>query len=108
DDPLDITTWTPGTYFYHYDQLYSRFNVGYRGPTFSYSSMPDQYALAAFQRLELTPGHKPVMAEIDLTTSHIPWAPLPSMVPWSKVGNGSIFHPQPAESESAAKGSSNN
>ena len=102
DDPSDNTDWKPGTYFYHYDQTYNRLNVGYHGPTFSYSAMPDQYTLAEFQRLELTPGHKPVMAEIDLTSSHIPWAPLPAMVPWNKVGNGSIFLPQPAESESAA------
>ena len=27
--------------------------------------MPDQYTFAAFQRNVLTPGHKPVMAEID-------------------------------------------
>jgi phosphatidylglycerophosphate synthase len=101
DDPTDGTTWLPGTYFYHYDQLYNRLNVGYRGPTFAYASMPDQYTLAAFQRLELTPGHKPVMAEIDLVSSHVPWAPLPTMVPWNKVGDGSIFDPQPAESESA-------
>ena len=64
--------------------------------------MPDQYTFAAFQRNVLTPGHKPVMAEIDTTSSHIPWAPLPTMVPWSKVGNGSVFDPQPAQSESAA------
>ena len=25
---------------------------GYRGPNFSYAPMPDQYTLAAFQRLE--------------------------------------------------------
>jgi phosphatidylglycerophosphate synthase len=107
DDPSDDPAWAAGSSFYHYNQLFNRHNVGYQGPTFSYSAMPDQYTLSAFQRLELTPGHKPVMAEIDLTTSHIPWAPLPSMVPWSKVGNGSIFDPQPAESESAAKVSSN-
>jgi phosphatidylglycerophosphate synthase len=101
DDPTDNQNWIPGTSFYHYDQLYNQFNVGYRGPKFSYSAMPDQYTLAAFQRNELTPGHKPLMAEIDLTTSHIPWAPLPTMVAWNKVGNGSIFNPQPAESESA-------
>jgi phosphatidylglycerophosphate synthase len=101
DDPTDGATWLPGTSFYHYDQLYNRFNVGYRGPTFSYAAMPDQYILAAFQRLELTPGHKPVMAEIDLVSSHVPWAPLPTMVPWNKVGDGSVFDPQPAESESA-------
>jgi phosphatidylglycerophosphate synthase len=102
DDPTDNRDWIPGTQFYHYDQLYDQFNVGYRGPRFSYSQMPDQYTLAEFQRNELTPGHKPVMAEIDTTSSHIPWAPLPTMVPWNKVGNGSIFDPQPAESESAA------
>jgi len=61
--------------------------------------MPDQYTLAAFQRLELGPGHKPVMAEIDLVSSHYPWAPLPAMVPWSKVGNGSVFDPMPARGE---------
>ena len=103
DDPSDEETWAPGTNFYHYDQTFDRYQVGYHGPTFAYSAMPDQYTLAEFQRLELTPGHKPVMAEIDLTTSHIPWAPLPSMVPWDKVGNGSIFDSQPAKSESATQ-----
>src|SRR4029077_14689677 len=101
DSPSDDYYRPIGTSFYHFDKIYDRRNVGYHGPTFSYSPMPDQYTLAAFQRLQLTPGHKPVMAEIDLTSSHTPWAPLPVMVPWDKVGNGSIFDPQPAESESA-------
>jgi phosphatidylglycerophosphate synthase len=101
DDPADDTTWTVGKSFYHYDQIYSKDNVGYRGPTFNFLSTPDQYTLAKFQQLELAPGHKPVMAEIDLESSHIPWAPLASMVPWNKVGNGSIFDPQPARSEFA-------
>ena len=100
DSPEDDSVWPPGTSFYHFDKLYNRFNVGYHGPAFSYASMPDQYTLAAFQRNELTPGHKPVMAEIDLVSSHTPWAPLPTMVPWNKVGNGSIFDPMPARSES--------
>ena len=101
DDPADETTWTVGKSFYRYDQVYGKGNVGYRGPTFNNLSTPDQYTLAKFQQLELAPGHKPVMAEIDLESSHIPWAPLASMVPWNKVGNGSIFDPQPARSESA-------
>jgi hypothetical protein len=101
DDPADGITWTVGKSFYHYDQIYSKGNVGYRGPTFNNLSTPDQYTLAKFQQLELAPGHKSVMAEIDLESSHIPWAPLASMVPWNKVGNGSIFDPQPARSESA-------
>ena len=48
------------------------------GPQFSYATMPDQYTLSAFQRLELAqPDRPPVMAEIDLVSSHTPWAPLP-------------------------------
>ncbi len=100
DSPEDDPVWPPGTRFYHFDKLYNRFNVGYRGPAFSYASMPDQYTYAEFQRNELTPGHKPVMAEIDTVSSHTPWAPLPTMVPWNKVGNGAIFNSMPARSES--------
>jgi len=39
------------------------------------------------------------MAEIDMVSSHYPWAPLPTMVPWNKVGNGSIFDPMPARGQ---------
>ena len=100
DSPEDDPVWPPGTRFYHFDKLYNRFNVGYHGPAFSYASMPDQYTYAELQRNEFTPGHKPVMAEIDTVSSHTPWAPLPTMVPWNKVGNGSIFDSMPARSES--------
>ena len=100
DDPRDEPSFPVGKSFYHFDQLLHRYNVGYHGPTFGYASMPDQYALAEFQRLELAPGHRPVMAELDLVSSHWPWTPLPAMVPWNQVGDGSIFDPMPAKSES--------
>ncbi|HEY6786987.1 MAG TPA: CDP-alcohol phosphatidyltransferase family protein [Trebonia sp.] len=93
DSPSDGPSWPAGTSFYHFDQLLNRHNVGYQGPTFGYASMPDQYVLTEFQRLELAPRHKPVMAEIDLVSSHWAWTPLPTMVPWNKVGDGSIFDP---------------
>jgi hypothetical protein len=59
--------------------------------------MPDQYTFAAFPRRERPPGHRPVMAEIDLASSHTPWTPLPRMVPWDQLGNASIFDPMPAQ-----------
>jgi hypothetical protein len=31
------------------------------------------------------------MAEIDLVSSHHPWAEVPRLVPWDEVGNGSVF-----------------
>jgi hypothetical protein len=37
------------------------------------------------------------MAEIDLVSTHWPWAPLPQMVDWNDVGDGSIFNPMPAQ-----------
>jgi phosphatidylglycerophosphate synthase len=108
DDPSDNPNWTPGTTFYHYDDLFNKANVGYKGPRYSYSTMPDQYTLAKFQQNELAPGHKPVMAEIDLTSSHIPWAPLPTMVPWNKVGDGSVYWAEHAKAEGATRVWKNN
>ena len=100
DVPSNYQNWPEGKSFYHYDKLYDARNVGYAGPKFSYAAMPDQYILSAFRRRELaTPHHTPVMAEIDLVSSHTPWAPLPHMVDWKKVGDGSIFDNQPAQGQ---------
>lgn len=101
DVPSNQQDWPEGTSFYHYDTIYDDRNVGYLGPTFSYANMPDQYILSAFQRLELAKaGHAPVMAEIDLVSSHTPWAPLPHLIDWSQVGDGSVFDSMPAQGES--------
>jgi hypothetical protein len=82
----------PEADWYGLDKVYDAFDVGYRGPKFSWSTMPDQYALEAFQRLEH--GRKrdrPLMAEVILTSSHQPWAPVPRMVGWDEVGDGSVY-----------------
>ncbi|TDW15626.1 CDP-alcohol phosphatidyltransferase family protein [Kribbella kalugense] len=101
DVPSNDKDWSVATTYYHYDMVYDRRNVGYAGPSFSYASMPDQYTLAALQRLELEkPNRAPVMAEVDLVSSHTPWAPLPRLVDWSRVGDGSVFDPMPAEGDS--------
>ncbi|WP_435878307.1 CDP-alcohol phosphatidyltransferase [Streptomyces bobili] len=77
---------------YGLDKVYNAFQLGYQGPKFSWSTMPDQYALEAFQRLEHGKVRdKPLMSEIILTSSHQPWAPLPTMVGWDEVGDGSVF-----------------
>jgi len=101
DVPANTHPWREGTAFYHFDKLYDANNVGYRGPKFSYASMPDQYTLSAFHRLELAKaGRVPIMAEIDLVSSHHPWTPLPRLVDWRKVGDGSVFEGMPDEGES--------
>jgi hypothetical protein len=92
DVPANTKDWPEGSSFYGFDKLYDARNVGYRGPKFGYASMPDQYILSEFQRRELAPVDRPdVMAEIDLVSSHHPWAPLPTLVDWDEVGDGSVF-----------------
>lgn len=101
DVPSNRENWPEGTDFYHYDQIYDARNVGYAGPDFSYASMPDQYILSAFRQRELAKsGHLPVMAEIDLVSSHAPWAPLPHMIDWNALGDGSVFNEMAAEGDS--------
>jgi phosphatidylglycerophosphate synthase len=101
DVPSNIRDWPEGESFYGYDKVYDSRNVGYRGPDFSYAQMPDQYVLSAFQRLELGRANRlPLMAEIDLVSSHTPWAPLPRMVDWADVGDASVFADQPDQGDS--------
>ena len=96
DVPSDTKPWPVGTSFYHFGSQLNAVNVGYRGPSFSYARIPDQYTWAYFQEHELSEPHTPLMAEIDFVSSHTPWTPLPSLVPWTAVGDGSVFGPQPA------------
>jgi hypothetical protein len=90
--PANERDWPEGRTFYGYDAIYDDRNMGYRGLKFGFATMPDQYIWSALHRLELArPGHAPVMAEVDLVSSHTPWAQLPQLVDWKDVGNGSIF-----------------
>ncbi|MFD5819678.1 sulfatase-like hydrolase/transferase [Streptomyces sp. NPDC127038] len=83
----------PEQKFYGIDKLYDAHHLGYKGPKFSWSTMPDQYALAAYQRLVHSKKHdKPLMSTIILTSSHQPWAPIPKTVPQDQVGDGSVYN----------------
>jgi hypothetical protein len=42
------------------------------------------------------------MAEIDLVSSHTPWAPLPHLVAPSRLGDGTVFNGMPAKGRSPA------
>jgi len=93
DVPSDDRAWPQGKSFYHFDKLYDRRNVGYKGPRYAYASMPDQYTFAALQRLELAKRHRgPLFAEVDMVSSHVPWTRIPRMIDWRRVGDGSIYN----------------
>jgi hypothetical protein len=95
DIPANTRDWPQGE-FYGYDHIYDSRNVGYHGPRFGYPTMPDQFTLEAFHHLELAQVHRPpVMAEIDLITSHAPWSRTPRLIDQSVVGDGSVFEGMP-------------
>ena len=101
--PGNRRAWPEGQSFYHYDRVYDRRNLGYRGPEFGLPPMPDQYTLLALQRRALARGHrKPLFAEVDLISSHAPWTRIPRLIPWDRVGDGSIFERIPAEESTQA------
>ncbi|OXM58295.1 sulfatase [Amycolatopsis thailandensis] len=94
--PAHTEDWPEGK-VYGYDRYYDSRTIGYHGPPFSYATMPDQFTLSAFQRAERAREHPPLMAEIDLVTSHWPWTPLPRLVDWTAVGDGSVYNPMPSQ-----------
>ncbi|MFJ8539536.1 sulfatase [Streptomyces sp. NPDC093591] len=85
-------SWPEGKYF-GLDHIYDSTHLGYQGPYFSWTPVPDQFSLEAFQRLEHGKKDRgPLMAEIILASSHNPWSPNARMVDWDELGDGSVFH----------------
>jgi hypothetical protein len=97
-EPGNTTAW-PEAKFYGYDSVYDSRNMGYKGPRFGWSRMPDQYTFAQFEKIYGKP-HAPLMAEITMTSSHEPWTAIPQMVNWDQIGDGSLYGPMAAAAPS--------
>jgi hypothetical protein len=84
--------WPEGKFF-GLDHIYDSEHLGYQGPYFSWTPVPDQFSLEAFERLEHgKKDREPIMAEIILASSHNPWSPIAHMIDWDDLGDGSVFH----------------
>ena len=82
----------PEAAFYGLDRVLAADDLGYRGPDHGWPTIPDQYTLAAFERLEHGRADRPpLMAELVLASSHSPWQFVPPVVDWDEVGDGSAF-----------------
>ncbi len=94
--PAITMAWPEANYF-GYDQILAASDLDYRGKPFNWVTMPDQYTLSALDRLAIKPAHERgqnVMAEIALISSHAPWTPVPKLIDWNEVGDGSAFDEQ--------------
>jgi hypothetical protein len=91
--PAITRAWPEAAYFGH-NTVLAAADLGYRGLPFNWVTMPDQFTLAAFERMLLDPGQRPaVFAEIALISSHAPWTPIPPLLPWDELGDGKVFDP---------------
>lgn len=83
-----------------FKQLYYRDNLGYKGPRFTWSYMPDQYTVHFVHEQELARrGDTPTLAYFMLTSSHHPWSKIPHYVDdWTKIGDGSLYERMPVQS----------
>jgi len=67
-------------------------DLGYAGLPFNWVTMPDQFTFTALDRLlRDDPDDRPLFVQIALGSSHAPWVPVPEIVPWDQVGDGTIF-----------------
>ncbi|QQA43119.1 sulfatase [Pelagovum pacificum] len=80
----------PEARWYGYDDLRDKERMEYRGLPFEWVTMPDQYTLSRTTDL-VSEMDGPVMVEAALITSHAPWTPLPDILPWEDIGDGSIY-----------------
>ncbi|WP_063746256.1 hypothetical protein [Streptomyces prunicolor] len=85
-------SWPEGKYF-GLDNIYDSTHLGYNGPYFSWTPVPDQFSLESFEKLEYGKKNRdPIMAEIILASSHNPWSPIAHTIPWNQLGDGTIFN----------------
>ena len=88
-----ITLDWPESAFMGFDTILPAAELGYRGLPFNWVTMPDQFTLAATDRLlRNQAGTEPLFAQVALISSHAPWVPVPQMVPWEEIGDGTIFN----------------
>ena len=78
--------WPEGA-FYEFDRIYDTQQLAYAGPSFGWWPIPDQFALAQLERLELgRPGRAPLFAFFPTTSTHTPFSPTPPYQPsWARM-----------------------
>lgn len=75
-----------------FDIILPAADLGYQGLPFNWVTMPDQFTLTALDRLVRDPTGDRVFAQVVLVSSHAPWTPVPQIIPWEDVGDGTEFN----------------
>lgn len=78
--------WPEGT-FYGFDEIYGADRVDYHGPEFGWFAIPDQFALARLDALEVSRGSRaPLFVFFPTLSTHMPFSPTPPYQPdWRRM-----------------------
>ncbi len=88
-----ITLEWPESIVLGFETVLAAEDLEYAGLPFNWVTMPDQYTLATLDRLlRDDAADRPLVAQVALVSSHAPWVPVPDLVPWNAVGDGTIFN----------------
>jgi len=90
--PGTTRPWPKGA-FYGFDARYYAWSFDYKGPSFGWATMPDQYVVDFVHRREVGVRPAPLFVQYVLVSSHAPWNVQPRMVTdWSRVQDGAVFN----------------
>jgi phosphatidylglycerophosphate synthase len=91
-------SWPEGS-FYGFDDIYDGVRLGYKGPDFGWWSIPDQFAIARLDEMEVSPRSRaPLFAFFPTISTHTPFAPTPPYQPdWTRVLTPTPFDPEALE-----------
>lgn len=78
-----------------FDTILAAADLGYKGLAFNWVTMPDQFTLNAMDGLlkDSAPDDAPLFVQVVLGSSHAPWVPVPEVIDWDDLGDGTIFNP---------------
>ena len=81
-----LVGWPEGAY-YGFEEIYNHARLDYRGPSFGWWDVNDQFALARVDALEIAPQpHPPAFVFFTTISTHAPFVPTPPYQPdWARV-----------------------
>jgi hypothetical protein len=86
--------WEEGKRFYRYGEDMLGSDYGYKGPTFSFVPIPDQYAIYKVHKKVLSKTESaPFFIRYTLVSSHGPFNRIPAYIEiWDDLGDGTIYY----------------
>ncbi|MEO9517571.1 MAG: sulfatase-like protein [Paracoccaceae bacterium] len=86
-----ITVGWPESSAMGFELIYPAADIPYAGERFNWVTVPDQFTLSVYNEL-LGEDPRNDFIQIALISSHAPWVPVPEMLPWDAMGDGTVFN----------------